>query len=98
MSHSISTNRLSSYPYLPIHSPTSISDLELWEDKFLIEGQDQTDKDIQKLTEGSKTIAQSGWGRWKTIYVSFRNPDGSFSKPIYTVPDVEDEEPDGSEV
>ncbi|WVQ66910.1 uncharacterized protein L199_005101 [Kwoniella botswanensis] len=83
---------------IPVDLPTSISGLELWEDNSLIEGQDQTDKDIQKLTEGSKTIAQLGWDRWKTIYVSFKNPDGSFSKPIYTVPDVEDEEPDGSEI
>ncbi|WVW86264.1 hypothetical protein I302_108306 [Kwoniella bestiolae CBS 10118] len=83
---------------LPVDLPTSTSDIQLWEDKSLVEGQEGNEREIQLLEEGGKTISQLGWGRWKSLYVSFKSPDGSFSKPVYTIPDVEDEEPDGSEV
>ncbi|WRT70156.1 uncharacterized protein IL334_007150 [Kwoniella shivajii] len=81
--------------------PTSASDIQLWETKSLVEGDESSSPDGVRNLEGdgigSKTIAQLSWGRWKTLFVSFRNTDGTFSEPVYTIPDVEDEEPDEPE-
>ncbi|WWD19683.1 hypothetical protein CI109_104145 [Kwoniella shandongensis] len=87
---------------LPIQIPTSTSDIQLWETKPPVDGQEASPSDgIRNLEEdggvGGKSISALGWGRWKTVFVSFRGEDGEFSEPIYTIPDVEDEEPNGSE-
>ncbi|WVN86479.1 uncharacterized protein L203_101643 [Cryptococcus depauperatus CBS 7841] len=80
---------------LPTSPPTSTTSIRLWE---LVdsEGGEQTEKAIQCIesdpSAANKTISQLGWGRWKTILVSFEE-DGSFKEPIYTIPDPDDEDP-----
>ncbi|WWC91791.1 uncharacterized protein L201_006738 [Kwoniella dendrophila CBS 6074] len=83
---------------------TKSSDIQLWEYKSPVEGQEQNangEKEIHNLESQSgisgKTISQLGWSRWKTLFISFKASDGTFPQPTYTIPDVEDEEPDGSE-
>ncbi|WWC64500.1 uncharacterized protein I303_107110 [Kwoniella dejecticola CBS 10117] len=87
---------------LPKSIPKSPSDIQLWEYKDAIEGQDPSqDKQIHNLESasgvGGKSIASLGWERWKTVFISLKDAEGEFSKPVYTIPDVEDEDPDGSE-
>ncbi|WWC72085.1 uncharacterized protein I206_106045 [Kwoniella pini CBS 10737] len=86
--------------------PNLISDIQLWEYKEIIEGQEIQEKEIKNLEDdesnnniGNKSISTLGWERWKVLFISFKNPDDStFSKPVYTIPDVEDEEPDETEI
>ncbi|WVF72942.1 hypothetical protein IAT40_007760 [Kwoniella sp. CBS 6097] len=83
-------------------SPSDLSpaDIQLWESKEAVEGQEGQGS-IRNIEDdsgiGSRSINALGWGRWKTVFVSFKNTNGTFDEPVYTVPDVEDEEPDGSE-
>ncbi|WVR00133.1 hypothetical protein IAU59_007275 [Kwoniella sp. CBS 9459] len=100
--HPLSSSTLSALPN-PI-SPEDLSptDIQLWESKEAVEGQEgQVQGSVRSIEDdsgiGSRSISALGWGRWKTVFVSFKNVDGTFDEPVYTVPDVEDEEPDGSE-
>ncbi|WVR07627.1 hypothetical protein IAU60_004669 [Kwoniella sp. DSM 27419] len=82
---------------LPVEIPKAPSDIQLWETRAAVEGREGDDS-LRCLEEDGgelgKTIIQLGWPRWKTLFVSFKGADGSFGQPIYTVPDVEDEEPE----
>ncbi|KAK8853270.1 hypothetical protein IAR55_003973 [Kwoniella newhampshirensis] len=87
---------------LPVPIPKTTSEIQLWETKPLVDGQEPTTDDGIRNVEddpgvGNRSISALGWGRWKTLFVSFRGEDGQFSQPIYTIPDVDDDELNGSE-
>ena len=60
-----------------------------------------------------RSILALGWGRWKRVFVrwvsatlassatdqlvSFREANGHFGNPVYTLPDLDDDEADGEE-
>ncbi|OCF41369.1 hypothetical protein I317_04850 [Kwoniella heveanensis CBS 569] len=99
LSNTLSSSSLTN----PIISPADLTpaDIQLWESKAVVEGQEGQGS-IRNIEEGdsgvgSRSVNALGWGRWKSVFVSFKNADGTFGEPVYTVPDVEDEEPDGSE-
>ncbi|WVQ84660.1 hypothetical protein IAT38_006815 [Cryptococcus sp. DSM 104549] len=88
---------------LPIHLPTSASQLQLWEANPPPPGapQNEAEEGIRNIEldsgVGGRTLAGLGWVRWKSVFVSFQDEDGTFAEPVYTVPDADDEEPEGSE-
>ncbi|GFZ48781.1 hypothetical protein JCM24511_06530 [Saitozyma sp. JCM 24511] len=78
---------------IPVSVPSSSDAIRLYEDNTT-EGAPTALRCIEEEKgAGGRSVAQMGWGRWKSVYVSFRDENGSFSDPVYTVPDVEDEEP-----
>ncbi|WVQ74238.1 hypothetical protein IAR50_003834 [Cryptococcus sp. DSM 104548] len=81
---------------LPVLAPSSTEDVQLWE---LVEPQEEGgEKEIKNLEEGGdegfggRSLAALGWGGWKTLVLGFKAEDGTFGRPVYTLPDPDDED------
>ncbi|KAI9634165.1 uncharacterized protein MKK02DRAFT_38837 [Dioszegia hungarica] len=76
--------------------PSSAADIKLFEERT-VEGAEGM-RDLEDDEAGSGGSIQSlGWKRWKRVFVSFKGENGLFEEPVYTIPDVDDEMPEGAE-
>ncbi|RXK35658.1 hypothetical protein M231_07088 [Tremella mesenterica] len=69
--------------------PKSAEDVELYELKSLNPDEEPSLRSLED--EYTKTLRSLGW-KWKTVIVGFRNEQGDFEPPQYTLPSLEEEE------